>query len=217
MKNKQDKLNGYKQCYAVAIELDGDLLVGKEMGEELKSVLSKIGTTLRKYSYVGLQPMYKVLMCYFDMTAEKIAKEFVDDIKAQNIKGIVSIYPSDKSAYIDSRYLSGMYKEVQVTLPPPYLEERIVEILNEYCFDWEFTQEPLSDMLTYVGNLGGGRQIYFVVQHGNKRLAVGIDHSDLRTTDQVSNYYKKMLDDLENEIVEWCEDHPSICKTRLKA
>lgn len=203
---------GELRCCAISVAIDKTLLEGKEMKPELKVLLGKVSEVLKKYDSVGMQPNYNMMMCLFDATKEDVALAFYNELVSLKIEGVVSINPVKNACYIDMRYLEGMYKNVQVALPPRDVDEAIIEMLEEYCFDWKFTQDPVSDIFAYIGDLGGGRNVQFIIQHGNKRLAAGMNNGTLRQTENLVGYWKRILQDTESDLIDWSNNHKGIAK-----
>lgn len=198
-------------CCAVAVFLNPNLIFTTTATEELKALLSKIGDTLKKYNNLGVQPNPSVVFCLFRDNQEQNALDFVKDLESQNIDGITSIKYVKNACYVDERYLSGEYEGVQSTLPSREVDKAIKDILEKYCFEWKFETEPLKDMFTYIGELGGGREVFFIFQHGNKMVA-GLQNSTARMTENIPAQYKMILTDLEKEIIEWSDNHKGISK-----
>ena len=212
-KNKQVEAHeGELRCCAITISFKKEIIEGKEMKPELKVCLSKISETLRKYDSLGMSPQFNMMMCLFDGEKEKIALQFMEEIQSLTIDGIESIKPVSNACYIDKRYLEGMYKGVVVALPPREVDTAIIDLLEEYCFEWRFTQDPLADVFAYQGELGGGRNVQFIIQHGNVRMAAGINNGKLRQTDNLIGFWKVILKETESDIIEWCENHKGIAK-----
>lgn len=203
---------GELRCCAIAVILRQDLLTGKEMKPELKVCLSKISEVLRKYDSVGMQPQYNMMMCLFDGEKEQVALDFMKELEELHIDGVEKLNPVRNACYVDKRYLEGIYKNVQVALPPREVDEAIVEMLEEYCFEWRFTQDPVADIFAYIGELGGGRNLQFIIQHGTKRFAAGMNNGTLRQTENLIGYWKGILKDTEKDVIDWCNNHKGIAK-----
>lgn len=202
---------GEVRCCAVAVSIDPTLLYVDAKPDELKTILNSIGKTLEKYENLGVQPNFALIICLFRDDKEQMAIDFIKDLENQKIEGIMKIQPVKNACYVDERYLDGEYKGVQSTLPPREVDEAIKNILVKYCLEWKFTTEPLADIFAYQGELGGGRNVHFIVQHG-KRMAAGLDNLTVRVTENLVSNYKNLLLGVEKDIIEWSENHKGISK-----
>lgn len=202
---------GEIRCCAVAVSIDPNLLYEDNTPEQLKTILNSIGKTLKKYDSLGVQPNFSVVICLFKDDKEQVALEFIKDLESQKINGITKINPVKNACYIDERYLKGEYEGVQSTLPSREVDKAIKTILEKYCLEWKFTTEPLADIFAYVGELGGGRVVHFIIQHG-QRMAAGLDNLTARITENLVSNYKSILADTEKDIIEWSENHKGISK-----
>ena len=202
---------GEVRCCAVMIPVEKKLLdqvTPAGIGNEMKAFLKNLKEHAEKYDYVGMQCLPEKVMVLFKDINQDNALSFFRDLEADKYVGVKLV---SNACYVDERYLEGMYKGVQVSLPPREVEKQITSLLDKYCFDWKFTQDIRADVLAYVGDLGG-REVHIMVQHGNKRMAGGLYNGTVRQTESMLGFWKRILADIEQDISDWRLDHQGVCK-----
>lgn len=217
------------KCCALAVDIkkvydkvpakDGDWEEQKEKFEseitpEEKDLMLKPDTIAKKYTgYCGMSVSYPYLLCLFNYENQKEAAECLKELNANNF----DFRPVKTPCFIDKRYMEHPeYTSVVVTLPPPYIEERIRKIIDRYCFDAKVGQDAKANLMFFEGNLGGGRTVMFACGGGDKFLSGGLDHGKGFVTNEPQKHSEEVLNGIEQAVKEWWDNHEG-CRKEIDA
>ena len=185
---------GKKEIECIAVEIN----IAPLKEEDVKLIVE----IAKRYKTLGVaQIVFDRPLFLFRANCEEDAEFFCGELKVNgfNYKLLNDhcFIPTKKENKIIEDFVCGK------------LLTRFKYILDKYCFSQE--EDKKSYPFFKVNGDLGGRTCYFVIL-GINSFACGLENGKMRITHKARKEYDKVINDFENDILEWRENHSGVCK-----